>query len=182
MTRTKTLLPLAGLLALASAALASIERLDLRGMLERADNAVFGEIVGKRVSAVPVFDGAEELYFTTLTVKGASILNGEEITVEVSYPGGFVSPDRGVYDSEAPRADDVKVGRRVVVFYKWSDNMGGGFASNALYASHGGIFRTFVSAKGRVVVQGRGTGYAVSQNRTLDDLEANARKLRPRRR
>ena len=49
--------------------------------------------------------------------------------------------------------------------------MGGGFASNALYASHGGLFRTFQTRKGDVVVQGRGTGYAVSKNIRLTDLQ-----------
>ena len=40
-----------------------------------------------------------------------------------------------MHNSEAPSADDVRIGNRVVAFYKWIDNMGGDLAGNALYAS-----------------------------------------------
>lgn len=174
----RAILSTAAALALAAVATASIERLTLRQMVARADGAVYGEIVGRSVVAVPVFDGAEELYFTTLHVRGEDLLAGGETSVAVSYPGGFVDGERGVFNSEAPSADDVRIGRRVVVFYGWSDNMGGDFAGNALYASHGGLFRTFESLAGKVVVQGRGDGYAVSANQTLDDLRERSRQHR----
>ena len=172
--RTRALLLVSGALlsaALVPVALASIERLTLRQMVHKTDGAVYGEIVDRIVTAVTVFDGAEELYFTTLHVEGRSLFNGKKSKVAVSFPGGFLDGERGVYNSEAPSADDQALGNRVIVFYKWSDNMGGGFASNALYASHGGLFRTFVTRKGDVVVQGRGVGYAVPANRTLGHLE-----------
>lgn len=171
------LLPVA-VVCLAAVASASIERLTLRQMVERADDGVYGEIIERQVVAVPLDRDGEEMYFTTLQVRGTSILTGEEVTVAVSYPGGVMSKRRGSFNSEAPSADDVAVGGKVLVFYKYSDNMGGGFASNALYASHGGLFRTFSDKKGRVVVQGRGQGYAVSANQRLKQLETNARKYK----
>jgi hypothetical protein len=84
---------------------------------------------------------------------------------------GFVDATHGVWNSEAPKTDDQKVGNRVVAFYKWTDNMGGGQSGNALFAWHGGLYRTFEAPKG-VIVQGRGAGYAVPQNLTLEDLRS----------
>ncbi len=156
---------------------ASIEKLTLPQMVQRIDNAIYGEILSKQVTAVALPDGSGEVFFTTLTIKGTSILNGAQSTVEISYPGGFIDEENGVYNSEEPSADDVRLGNRVVAFYKWSADMGGGFASNALYASHGGLFRTFVSRKGQTIVQGRGTGYAVAANQLLTGLEKQAKDL-----
>lgn len=156
---------------------ASIEKLNLSQMVQRVDNAIHGEILAVDVSSVSLPDGGGELFFTTLTLRGNSLLNGAVSTVQVSYPGGFVNDKRGVFNSEAPSADDVRIGNRVIAFYKWSANMGGGFASNGLYASHGGLFRTFVTRKGQTVVQGRGPGYAVATNQFLPDLEKRTREL-----
>ena len=50
-------------------------------------------------------------------------------------------------------------------------------AANALYASHGGLYRVVSTKRDRVVL-GRGDGYAVSQNSTLTDLSTAAAKLR----
>ena len=156
---------------------ASIEKLTLPQMVQRIDNAIYGEILAKRVEAVALPDGSGEMFFTTLTIKGNSVLNNAASTVEVSYPGGFLDEEHGVFNSEEPSADDVRIGNRVVAFYKWSPDMGGGFASNALYASHGGLFRTFVSRKGETIVQGRGPGYAVATNQVLSGLEKQAQEL-----
>ena len=156
---------------------ASIENLTLPQMVQRIDNAIYGEILSKRVETVALPDGSGEMFFTTLTIKGTSLLNNAASTIEISYPGGFLDEEHGVYNSEEPSADDVRIGNRVVAFYKWSPDMGGGFASNALYASHGGLFRTFVSRKGQTIVQGRGPGYAVATNQLLSGLEKQAQEL-----
>ena len=156
---------------------ASIEKLSLPQMVQRIDNAIYGEILSKRVETVALPDGSGEMFFTTLTIKGTSLLNNAASTIEISYPGGFLDEEHGVYNSEEPSADDVRIGNRVVAFYKWSPDMGGGFASNALYASHGGLFRTFVSRKGQTIVQGRGPGYAVATNQLLSGLEKQAQEL-----
>lgn len=156
---------------------ASIEKLTLPQMVQRIDNAIYGEILSKRVETVALPDGSGEMFFTTLTIKGTSLLNNAASTIEISYPGGFLDEEHGVYNSEEPSADDVRIGNRVVAFYKWSPDMGGGFASNALYASHGGLFRTFVSRKGQTIVQGRGPGYAVATNQLLSGLEKQAQEL-----
>ena len=175
MLNRNKLLPLVAL-ALSAAAGASIERLNLRQMIGKADAGIVGEITAHEVIAVPLDRDGEEMTFTRLMVKGHDLVSGKPVSVQFSYPGGVLPGRRGGYNSEAPSQDDVKVGNRVVAFYKWSDNMGGGYASNALYASHGGLFRTFKDKKDRVIVQGRGTGFAVSKNIRLQDLRSAARK------
>jgi hypothetical protein len=168
--------PLLLLLAVPFAS-ASIQRLTLRQMVEKTDGAIFGVIASRSVSVVPMDDGSEELYFTTLTIQGRSLYDGQELSVSVSYPGGILDGERGVWNAEAPSEDDVAIGNQVVAFWQWNDNLGGGFACNELYAAHGGIYRTFDAKKGRIV-QGRGEGYAVSANRLLTDLEKETRAER----
>lgn len=165
--RTPTLaLPLAAAALLVAATLgtAQIEQLDLSQMVAKTDNAVFGTIVNKEVIRIDHPDDGAELYFTTLTIEGQSLRNADEnLTVDVVFAGGFVDADHGVNNSEAPSADDTRVGTRIVAFYKWNDNLGGGLAGNGLYAAHGGLFRAFEN-RGRTVVQGRGEGYAIPTN------------------
>ena len=127
-------------------------------------------IVGSHVFRVDHPIDGDELYFTKLTLDGYSLVDGTPMTVDVTYPGGFVSETEGVYNSEAPSDDDVRLGNLVVAFYKWSDNMGGDVAANALYASHGGLYRTVEGPTGTVVL-GRGEGYAVDTNRKLASLD-----------
>jgi hypothetical protein len=159
----------AALVAVASLAWAQIERLNLTQMRARIDNAVEGKIVERRVFRVDHPVDGPELYFTTLKIQGESLLNGAPLTVDVTFPGGFISPTEGVSNSEAPSADDIKLGNRVVAFYKWTNNMGGDVAANQLIASHGGLYRV-IDTKNGTVVQGRGQGYAIDNNLTLVDL------------
>ena len=177
--RTSTLaLPLtaAALLVAATLGTAQIERLDLSQMVSKADNAVFGTIVNKEVIRIDHPEDGAELYFTTLTVEGQSLKTGENLTVDVVFSGGFVDADHGVNNSEAPSADDTRIGNRVVAFYKWSTNLGGQLAGNGLYAAHGGLFRTFEN-RGRTVVQGRGEGYAVPENVEYTKLKSDVTTL-----
>ena len=99
------------------------------------------------------------------------------VTVEVTYQGGFIDEENGVYNSEAPAADDVKIGNRVVAFYKWMDDMSGGVSANALMCAHGGLYRTATGPKGTMVL-GRGQGYAISSNRSLETLDTQVRSLK----
>ena len=115
-------------------------------------------------------------FFTKLTIAGRRLYDGQPTTVEVAFRGGFVSPTEGVFNSEAPAADDVAVGKRVVAFYRWADDMGGGFADNALVAAHGGLYRTVEGPLGAAVL-GRGEGYAIAANRRVADLETAVRTL-----
>ena len=167
-------LALAGL-ALVSAgtlAAAQIERLDLPTMVQRTDDAVYGAIVAKEVAKIVSEEpDGPTLYFTKITVDGYSLRSGQPKVVDMWYGGGFVSPTEGVHNSEAPSADDTKIGNKVVAFHKYEYNMGNGLSGYALYAWHGGLFRTFTNRAGDVVVQGRGDGYAVPTNLTLSDLD-----------
>ena len=155
--------------ASATFAAAAIEKLTLPQMIARADGAVHGEILSSTFHQVPhPLPGGGDLYYTSLVVAGTSLYDGTPSTVTVSFAGGMTEDGVGVWNSEAPAADETRVGREVVVFYKWSDDMGGGFASNALYAAHGGLFTVFETRRGKKVVQGRGQGYAVARNISLD--------------
>ena len=157
--------------------LAQVERLDLAQMVSRTDGAVAGTIVGSEVIRVDHPVDGPELYFTSLLVRGTSLYTGLDETVAVTFAGGFVSPDEGVHNSEAPSADETRAGNRVVVFYKYEPNMGGDVSGNALYAAHGGLYRVVSTRRGDVVL-GRGDGYAVSSNLTLADLRGRITTLR----
>ena len=119
----------------------------------------------------------EGLYFTTITIQGKTLGDARPLTVDVTFHGGFVSETEGVFNSEAPSKDDVKVGRNVVAFYRWADDMGGGVAANALVAAHGGIYRVVEGARGSAVL-GRGEGYAVARNTRVEQLESAVRTLK----
>jgi hypothetical protein len=174
----RALLALVALLAAAAVASAQIERLTLRQMMERVDGAVRGEIIGRQVHRVPHPEpGAGPLYYTSLVVQGTSLVDGSAATVTVSHPGGFIDGKEGVWNSEAPTLAETEVGKEVVVFYKWSADMGGGYASNALYASHGGLYTVFEARRGGKIVQGRGDGYAVPQNQRVTGLSADIERL-----
>lgn len=161
----------AGLALLAALGSAQIERLDLGQMVARTDNAVHGRIVASEVVRVDHPTDGPELYFTHLQVEGVSLRDGKPTTTTVTFPGGFVTPEQGVFNSEAPSADEIKIGNEVIVFSKWSDNMGGDLASNALYASHGGIYQVVQARKGQVAL-GKGEGYAIGANVTVSDLKS----------
>ncbi|HVS10191.1 MAG TPA: hypothetical protein VMS76_09995 [Planctomycetota bacterium] len=177
--------PLAALLAVpalivgAALGIAQIERLDLRQMVEptRAENAVLGTITAKQVFRVDHPVDGPELYFTRMTIQGKSLYDGSDLTAEVTFAGGFVSPNEGVHNSEAPSADDTRIGNTVVAFYRWTNNMGGDVAGNALYAAHGGLFRVAKAGADQVVL-GRGEGYAIARNVRVPVLEAEIRELR----
>ena len=162
--------------ALAAAGMAQIKTLSLAEMVQTADQAVHGQIVASRVTRRDTKD-LEGLYFTTLTIQGRTLRNGQPITVDVTFRGGFVNETEGVFNSEAPAADDVKVGKRVVAFYRWADDMGGGMTGNMLVGGHGGIYRVVEGARGPAVL-GRGEGYAIRHNQRIDQLESAVRLLK----
>jgi hypothetical protein len=152
-------------------ATAQIEWLDLAQMVAKTDQAVYATITSKQVVRVEASAEGPELFFTNLHLEGYSLKDGDPRSIDVWFPGGFINETEGVHNSEAPSADDQKVGNNVVAFYKWQPNMGSGFSGMALYASHGGLYRTFENRNGVVVVQGRGDGYAIPTNVTLSDLD-----------
>ena len=161
-----------------SLSVAQIKAYTLPEMVAEADGAVFGQIVASRVTRVDDAVDGPELYFTTLTLEGRAIPSGSPLSIDVTFAGGFISEKEGVHNSEAPSADDVKIGNRVVAFYKWADNLGGGVSGNALMAAHGGLYRT-VDGLSDSVVLGRGAGYAIERNVKLTDLDKAVRGFHP---
>ena len=164
------------LAALGAATRAQIKSFTLEEMVRTADQAVYGQITGSRVFRADSPNDGAELYYTTITIQGRSLTNGLPTTVDVTFRGGFIDATQGVYNSEAPAADDVKVGKRVIAFYRWADDMGGGVARKALVAAHGGLYRTVETASGPAVL-GRGAGYAIGTNRYVSQLESAVRLL-----
>jgi len=161
---------------LGAASLAQIKSFTLDEMVETADQAIYGQIIGSRSFRVDNPVDGDVAYFTTITVQGRTLSDAQPMTVDVTFHGGFVSETEGVFNSEAPAADDVQVGKRVVAFYRWADDMGAGHPANALVASHGGLYRTVESPRGPAVL-GRGEGYAIATNRYVEQLEASVRLL-----
>lgn len=171
------LLGAAALLTLGTSVDAQIERLDLGQMVSRTDDGIQGRIVDREVFRVDHPVDGPELYYTTLTIQGYSLKSGDEKQVTVTFPGGWIDRENGVDNSEAPTADETAVGREIVAFHKWVDNMGGDVAGHALYASHGGLYTTFMNRKGDRIVQGRGPGYAIEHNLALPTLRARVAQL-----
>lgn len=169
-TLPKLLLGASAMLAIATLSQAQIERLTLGSMVQKTDDALYAEIISKEVIRIDDERDGPELYYTHLTLQGESLETGEPATIRVTFPGGFIDEENGAWNSEAPSADDTKIGNNVVAFYKHIDNAGGGLECNFLYASHGGIYRT-VESPGGTVVLGRGDGYAIDSNVSLEDLD-----------
>jgi hypothetical protein len=164
-------------LAIAGAVgLAQIERLDLSQMVAKADDGIVGTIRDREVIRIDHPVDGDELYFTHLTIEGSSLSSGKQATVVVTYAGGWIDEEHGADNSEAPALDEVEKGKEVVAFYKWTDNMGGDLAANALYASHGGIYQVAKGSKGKVVL-GKGEGYAVSSNVALGTLNTRVAEI-----
>lgn len=155
---------------------AQIKSFTLDEMVETADSAVFGQITDNQVFRVDSEADGQDLYFTRLTIEGRSMADSTPMTVQVVFHGGFVDETHGVFNSEAPAADDVQVGKRVVAFYQWADDMGGGVAANALVAAHGGLYRTVEAPRGATVL-GRGEGYAIAANARIAQFEVAVREL-----
>jgi hypothetical protein len=172
----KTLFSLSIVGLMASLGLAQIKKYTLDEMVGEMDNAVYGEIVNRQVFRVDDPIDGPELFFTQLTIEGRSLANNSPMTVDVLYHGGFISEEEGVYNSEAPAEDDVRLGNQVVVFYSWSDNMGGEVAGNAMMAAHGGLYRT-LQGPSTATVLGRGEGYAIERNVRLGNLDAEVTRI-----
>lgn len=156
--------------AAASIATAQILRVNLTEIVQKTNDAVLGTIVNKNVVRIDHPVDGPELYFTTLSIEGTSLETSKPVTVDVSFMGGFVDDENGSFNSEAPSADDTKIGNKVVCFYRYNENMGGDFSGFEIFGWHGGIYRTFERG-GKVVVQGRGDGYAIPSNIDLVELK-----------
>jgi hypothetical protein len=174
---TRLLLGTTAALFAGALGVAQIVRLDLSQMVAQTDGAIYGTIVDSEVIRIDHPIDGPELYYTTLFIEGRVLGSSRTSTVGVTFAGGFIDEQHGVWNSEAPSADEIRIGNRVLAFYKWSDNMGGDLAGNALYAAHGGLYST-LQAGGQTIIQGRGDGYAVRENATITTLEERVAVIR----
>jgi hypothetical protein len=146
-------------------------------MVQKADRGIVGVITERQVVRFDHELDGPNLFFTHLTIKGNDLATGAPKTVVVTHHGGFLNQREGVYNSEAPPADATRLGRRVVAFYAYTDNMGGDLAANTLYAGHGGLYQVIGSRAEQQVVIGQGDGYAISQNVPLIQLQEQVSAL-----
>ncbi len=158
--------------ALGATAQAQIKRLSLEQMTTSTDNAILGTIKARRVIDVGNERDGFGLYYTILTIQGESLYTGRATTVDVVMRGGWLDKERGIgsWDSESPTDDETALGKKVVAYYLWVDNIGRNVGANILNASHGGLFRTVEGPTGTVVL-GRGEGYAISKNTSVVSLK-----------
>ena len=171
-----------GLSAVALAALgmigqAQIARLSLEDMTTLTDNGIVGTITGRKVIDLSN-DTEGMLIYTVLTIEGESLYDGRKTTVDVVKRGGWIDREAGLgtWDSEAPSDDETALGKRIVAYYHWVDNIGSGVGANRLFASHGSLFRTVEGPQG-LVVMGRGDGYAIENNMQLSSLQKATRAI-----
>jgi hypothetical protein len=157
---------------------AQIKRLSLAEMTTETDNAVLGTVVASHVIDLGNEIDGFGLYYTVFTLEGESLYTGRKTTVDVVTRGGWIDRDAGIgcWDSEAPQAEEIAIGKKVVAYYKWVDNIGRGVGANILYASHGSLFRT-AKSPGGLVVLGRGEGYAIDKNMKVSSLRTASRTI-----
>ena len=173
----RVIAPLAlALCSLAATAAAQVKSMDLPEMVSVADQAVHGRILSKRVARIDAPDG-RTLYYTTMTVEGRLLDAGTPVRVDVTFSGGFLNEEEGYWHSEAPSADDTRVGNDVVLFTKWTDGMGGALRANWIVAEHGGLFRTVDGPDGPLAL-GRGQGYAIAKNVRVADLSKAVERIK----
>ena len=176
----KHTLLLAGLaLAIGSSVgISQIKQLSLQEMTTLTDNAVLGTVIDSHVIDLGNERDGFGLYYTVFTLEGDSIYNGRKTTVDVVTRGGWIDKERGIgcWDSEAPQASEIAIGKKVLAYYKWVDDIGRGVGANILYASHGSLFRTAKSPNGLVVL-GRGPGYAIDKNISVANLRTASRTI-----
>ncbi|HKE01454.1 MAG TPA: hypothetical protein VKE69_10625 [Planctomycetota bacterium] len=166
------ILAAASIPSVSAAKIASIAPLTLRQMLERADSAVAGSIVEKRVWRGPLEGFDEDPEFTTIVVRGEDWIAGGQVDREVTYLGSEARPV-----SDMPAESETRVGTRVVAFSKTVGAWGGRAGQRSLIAAQGGVFRIEAGPKGDVVL-GKGEGFAVADSAFATDLRARvAREL-----
>lgn len=159
---------------------AKIVALDLPAMMQVTDDVFHGVVTSSKVFRIDHPIDGPELYYTTLEVEGRSLLVEEEAlrSFELTFPGGFITPEDGVHNSEMPHAHETEIGSEIVFFPSYTSNMGGDVAGSAPYAGHGGYYTVTTNRRGTKIVLGRGAGYAVDRNVRLDQLAQSARELR----
>ena len=166
-------------LAIGSAlGIAQIKQLSLTEMTTLTDNAILGTVVASHVIDLGNERDGFGLYYTVFTIEGDSIYNGRKTTVDVVTRGGWMDKERGIgcWDSEAPQASEIAIGKEILAYYMWVDNIGRGVGANILYASHGSLFRTAKSPNGLVVL-GRGPGYAIDKNISVSNLRKASKTI-----
>lgn len=150
---------------------AKIKAMTLEEMVRTMDDAVVGKIVHSHSFRVDHPVDGPELYYTTITVEGRSLADGQPKTADVTFLGGFIDETNGTFNSESPSMQETELGTEVVVFHLWTPNIGGDVACHALIGGHGGLFPVVRNRDGQSIVLGRGQGYPVSNNVPLAELD-----------
>ncbi|HEX9792401.1 MAG TPA: hypothetical protein VGC54_00315 [Planctomycetota bacterium] len=155
---------------LAGGAKACIEALNLTQMVAKTDTAVNGVVTDVR-SVLHTPEGESEAFvYTIVTVEGEDLYTGQSRTLEAAFLGG-THQGREFFVSSMPHPSEYAVGNKVLAFGSPVSDWGAEI-DHALYASMGGIFRTVETRRGQVFL-GKGDGFAVEKNVTLEQLRAD---------
>lgn len=150
---------------LAAAALASVESLTLRQMLQKADSAVIGSVTEKKTWEGSIAGSNSPWEFTTITVEGEDLFTGKTLKREITWLGSDAHPV-----SEMPLEAETRVGTKAIFFsVAMSGEFGGRQNQNSLIAAQNGVFRLEAGPKGDVVI-GKGAGAAIENNTFVADL------------
>jgi len=146
---------------------AAIKAMNLRELMEITNDVVLGEVVGKTTFVDD--HEMEGAVYTTLTVQGESLRNGEVGTYEVTFLGSHDPADEFVI-SEMPALQDVRLGGEVVLFTESQADFGGRNVAHS-WANAYRVERSF----GEPVVMGKGEGSAFPTNMTLVSVREQVR-------
>src|SRR5690349_101294 len=81
--------------ALGVVSVAQIKSFTLEEMVQTADQAVYGQIIGSRVFRADSATDGSEHYFTTITVQGRTLRDAQPTTVDITFRGGFLNATEG---------------------------------------------------------------------------------------
>lgn len=140
-------------------------------LMSEADGVVLGRITSSHLFRIESGQGLES-YFTTIRLQGHSLScssRGQRCSLDISFQTGSIRDDQGRHHPEAPEPGEVKLGKRVLVFHRWMEDLGGGMRGNGLVGMRSGLY-AMRTELGREWVVGRGSGFGIAGDLPLSEL------------
>jgi hypothetical protein len=148
----------------------------LTDLISQADGVIIGRITRNHLFRIE--RGHElESYFTTLSIEGRPLSyrkrggSTPSICLDVTFKGGSILENQGVFNPGAPGTDEVQVGTRVVLFHRWMKDLGAKIQGHGLAGMKGGLYLTR-RLQGNTWVRGRGQGFGIANDLPLSELSA----------
>jgi len=145
----------------------------LTDLFEACDGALLGKIVQNRIFRIER-KGADEAYFTTIRVEGkrfGSATGRCPVCLDITFRGGSIHSDRGVFAANTPASSEVREGVRALFFHRWTADLGAGIKGVELLGRRAGLF-LIRGSQHRAWVRGRGAGFAVPRDLPLAELKS----------